>query len=104
MACPGLNEIIDTGIAGILSYPNSCDYYFWAKIMAALFIILSFILFFRDEDKIGKGDMISSLGVSGIAIGVLTVIGTSFSIIPTDVGIEIIVGCLIFAVIWMFKR
>lgn len=104
MACPGLETITDQSVIGILSYPNLCDFYFYAKLMAAFFVILSFILFKRDEDKLAKGNMISSMGVAAIATIFISGIGTLLSIIPREVFIEIMVAGFIFIVLWLIKK
>lgn len=104
MVCSGIEVITDNTLIGILSYPNSCDFYFYAKLLAAFFIILSFILFKNDEAKLAKGDMISSLGVSAIATIFLSLIGTLLNIIPREVFIEIMVAGMIFISIWLIKK
>ena len=104
MVCPGLETLTDMSITVLFSYPTLCDYYFYAKIMAGFFIILSFILFRIDEDRNRKGDFISSMGVSAMATIFLSVIGTSFGMIQPDVFIEILVAGIIFISIWIIKR
>ena len=54
MVCNGLETLIDDSITGILAFPTSCDYYFYAKIMAAFFVVLSMILYNREKDKFVK--------------------------------------------------
>jgi len=49
MVCAGLETLTDNSITGILAFPTSCDYQFYAKIMLAFFIILSSILFYREK-------------------------------------------------------
>ncbi len=106
MVCAGISNstLIDTGITGILAFPTTCDYYFYAKIMGALFIILSLTLYFKDRERIVKADMISCLGISAIATIFISLIGTFLKIIQSDVFIEIFVIGMIFIVIWVFKK
>ena len=104
MTCNGLETLVDNSITGILAFPTSCDYYFYAKIMGAFFIILSMILFNRDKDKFQKSDMVSSMGVSAIATIFVSLIGTLIKIIQPDVFIEIFVAGMIFIVIWLLKN
>ncbi len=104
MTCAGIETLIDNSITGILAYPTSCDYYFYAKIMAAIFIILAIILYRIDEDKFIKSDMISALGVSAIATIFLSLLGTLIKIIQPDIFILIFVIGMIFVVIWFLKR
>ena len=104
MTCTGIETLIDSSITGILAYPNTCDYYFYAKIMGAFFIILSLSLYYKDKERLTKSDMISCLGVSAIATIFVSLIGTFIKIIPSDIFIKIFVVGMIFIVIWVFKK
>lgn len=105
MVCAGFDPAVYTGISGFLSYPTSCIPQFYAYIMGALWVILTFILYNREKDdnKILKPDFLSSMGVSAIAIIFISLIGTLLGIIQSDIFIEIIVVGLIFIAIWIFK-
>lgn len=103
MVCSGLETLTDNTIIGILQFPTSCDYQFYAKIMGAFFLVLTFILFNREKDKFVKADMISCMGVSAIATISIAIIGTFIKIIQVDVLIEIFVVGMIFIVIWLIK-
>ena len=102
--CPGIETLSDTSIVGILSYPTICDTQFYAKIMAAIFIILAFGLFMRDRDRETKPDMISAMGVSAIAVIFLSLIGTLIGFIQQTIFIEIFVIGMVLIVIWMLKK
>jgi len=104
MVCAGLETLTDNSITGILAFPTSCDYQFYAKIMLAFFIILSSILFYRDKEQGRKSDIISAFGVSAIATIFVALIGTFLTIIQPDIFTEIFVGGLIFIVIWLLKK
>ncbi len=104
MVCAGLETLVDNSITGILAFPTSCDYQFYAKIMGAFFIVLSMILYNRDKDKFIKSDMISALGVSAIATIFVALIGTFIKVIQPDIFIEIFVIGMIFIVIWLVKK
>lgn len=104
MVCVGLEALTDNTITGILAFPSSCDFHFWAKIMAGFFIILTLILFREDEEKITKPDLISAMGVSALATIVISLMGTLVGFISSEVFIEIFVVGIILVVLWMFKR
>lgn len=104
MVCKGLETLTDNTIIGILQFPTSCDYQFYAKIMGAFFVVLSLILFNKDKEKFVKADMISCLGVSAIATISVAVIGTFIKIIQLDILIEIVVVGMVFIVLWLLKR
>ena len=102
--CPGIETLTDKSIVGIMSYPTLCDIQFYAKIMAAIFIILSFGLFMRDRDREIKPDIISAMGVSAIAVIFLSLIGTLIGFIQPEIFIELFVVGMILIVIWMLKK
>ncbi len=104
MVCAGLETLVDNSITGILAFPTSCDYQFYAKIMAAFFIVLAMILYNRDKEKYLKSDMMSAFGVSAIATIFVALIGTFLKIIQPDIFIEIFVIGMIFIVIWLIKK
>lgn len=104
VTCAGLETLTDTSLVGILQYPASCVHYFYAYILVALWLILTITFFRRDQDKIGKGDIISSMAVSSIAIFFLTTIATGLGIITSDIFIEMMVAMSILVVIWLLRR
>lgn len=104
MVCAGLEILIDNSITGILAFPTSCDYQFYAKVMAAFFIILTLILWRRDSDKFIKSDMISAMGVSATVTIFISLIGTFIEIIQPDIFIEIFVIGMILISIWLLKK
>jgi len=104
MVCAGIETLSDTSITGILSYPTLCDTQFYAIIMAAIFIILSFGLFMRDRERETKPDIISAMGVSAIAVIFLSLIGTLIGFIQQAIFIEIFVIGMVIIVIWMLKK
>ena len=104
MTCVGLETLVDNSITGILAFPTSCFYYFYAAIMFAFWLILSMGLFNKDSDKFIRSDMISSMGVSAIVTIFVSLIGTLINIIQRDVFIIIFVIGMIFVVLWYIKR
>lgn len=104
MVCGGLETLTDQSIKSILLFPTTCDYYFYAKIMGAFFIIIAFILYKAEQKKLVKADMISSLGVSALATIFISLIGTLVGFIQADIFIEILVVGIIFITLWIFKK
>ena len=104
MVCQGIETLSDTGIAGFMSYPTTCDFQFYAKIMAALWLILVFTIFGTEKRRFGKSDAISAMGVSSLAIIFISIIGTLLGIIQPQVLIEIIVFGIIFITLWLLRK
>lgn len=104
MVCAGIESLNSTGITDLMSYPTTCFYHFWAIMMAGFFLIVAINLYNRDKEKQVKPDWISSFGVAGLATIFVSLAGTAVGIISRDVFIEIMVACLVFVVIWIFKK
>lgn len=97
------------GIADLLVYPTSCDYFFWAKILGGLFILFAILIYFSEKKILAKPDMISSMGVSSLAVFVLALIGTmiestgGYPMVQQDIFIYVFAFTIIFVGIWIFK-
>lgn len=104
MACAGLETLTDQTITGILAFPTSCDYYFYAKVMFAFWLVLSAALFRGDKDRYLKSDYLSAMGVSAIATICVALAGTLVKIIQPDIFIDIFVVGMVFIVIWLIKK
>ncbi len=107
MVCSGLEILINantTGLGDILAYPTSCDYYFYAKIMAAFFIVITFIIYYGERDRFKDPDLLSAAGVSALATIFVTFAASLVGLIQTDVFIEILVAGLVIVAIWLLKK
>ena len=104
MVCRVLDPLIENSIVGILAYPTVCDYYFYLEFMAGLFLIITLILKAVDDEKFIKSDTISAMGVSATAVIFLSLMGTTWGFIQADIFIEILVGGMIFVVLWLLKK
>ena len=104
MVCLGIEAFPDKSITGLLSFPTTCFPQFYPIIMAAIFIILSFGLFMRDREREIKPDLISSMGVSAIAVIFLSLIGTLIGIMQPNSFIQIFVIGMVLIAIWMLKK
>ena len=61
---------------GFIKWFVYCDVYFYGKILLGLFLVLLLVSFFKDNEKIVKADMISTLAITSISITFLSFIGT----------------------------
>ena len=104
MVCAGIETATISGIEGILTYPLSCDHFFYLKFIIAIFIILAFVLWRVEEAQLKQPDMISILGVSAIATIFISVMGSLIGIITRDIMIYIVVGGSVFITIWFLKK
>lgn len=105
MVCQGLDIFGPTvNFIQLLSYPSTCDFQFYAKIFAGLFIIIAINLYMLDRERLPKADFISSMGVSAIATIGLALAGSIAGFVEQTIFIEILVGGLVVIAIWMFKK
>lgn len=107
MVCQGL-EIFgtETGFVELLAFPGTCNYYFWAIILGFLFVILTMVLYNKEREEFVKSDIISSLGVSALAIVLLALplTLTDPQILQQDLYLYMIAFATIFIGLWLFKK
>lgn len=93
----------------LLVWPTLCDYHFYLKIIGTLMIIVSWVLYKAEEKRMGQGDYISALGVSSIAMVVLTLIGTlvkdsnAIPMIQLPILLYVLAVAIPLILIWIFK-
>ncbi len=92
-----------SGIAGLMSLPNSSYPYFWAWILSGIWVIMVLTMYFKEVEKVGKAKILSSMAVASFAILVLSTIGTVLTIISVEIMVNILVLSLIVIGIWLFS-
>ncbi len=108
MVCSAIFSI--DSIADLLVWPAGCDFYFYLKIFTGLFIILTWGLYKFEKKHRQDSEILSSMGVSSIAIFVLALIGTliknsdNIPMISSTVLLIIIAVTIPIILIWMFKK
>ena len=93
----------ESGIAGLMSLPNSSYPFFWAWILGAIWSIMVLTMYFKEVDKVGKAKILSSMAVASLAILLLSTIGTVLTIISVDIMVTILVLSLVIIGIWFFS-
>jgi tellurite resistance protein TehA-like permease len=102
---PELSNISINGtIADFMTFPNNVYPFFWAWIIGGLWFIISMTLYFKEQEKIGKGKMLSSMSVSALACMLLSLFGTLFGIITLNIMIYVFVVGLSITLIWFFSK
>lgn len=104
MVCQGIEVLNSTGIYDIIKYPTYCDYYFYAKILFAIFVILTFTLYNRERSRFLKADFISSMGVSALATFFIALAGTLIGMISSNIFVIVLVLTVVIIAIWFFKE
>ncbi len=108
MVCSTFTNINSFG--DLLVWPTGCNYYFYLIVFATIFIVLTLILYNRQKESEIKGDLVSSLGVSSIAIMFMALIGTliknsaDIPMVQQDIFLYVFAFGIIFILIWFFKK
>ena len=92
-----------SGIGGLMSLPNSSYPFFWAWIIGGIWIIMVLTMYFKEKDKVGKANILSSMAVACLAITFLSTIGTILGIIYVDIMVYILVLSAITWAIWFYS-
>lgn len=93
----------ESGIAGLMSLPNSSYPYFWAWILGGIWIIMVLTMYFKEVGKVGKANILSSMAVASFAILLLSAIGTVLTIVSVEIMVTILVLTLLVIAIWFFS-
>jgi uncharacterized membrane protein YjjP (DUF1212 family) len=96
-----LSGVNSSTIEGILTYPLTGDYYFYAKILFGLFTIFTLTLYFEEKARLGRSNFFSCMAISSIGIIVIAFAGSLIGIITNDILIISLVLTGILVVVWM---
>ena len=105
----GTPFVIET-LSDFLVSPTQCFYFFWLLILAFLFIFITWTFYSKDEDKQGRGEMLSSMGVSSIVVTSIALWGTFIEstqgvpMIQDDIFLWILAPTIIFCVLWFYNK
>ncbi len=101
MTYTGLEDLNDTGFRSFITFPNLDFAYFWEFILLGLFVIIVGSSYFSEKERTGRGNLLSSLGVSGIVLMVLSVLARFLEMISRDMLVINVVLGAIFLAIWL---
>lgn len=101
---PNLENLSNNATIGdFLALPNSSYPYFWAWILAGIWLITTFTMYFTQKDREARANLLSSMAVSSFAIFVLSTIGSIMGIVSREIFLYIIVICFMVIGIWIFS-
>jgi uncharacterized membrane protein len=98
------NLTSSSGIGGLLSLPVKAYPYFWLWIYGGIWIIIFLALYFREKERMGRGNILSSMAVSCLAIMMLCVLGSIIGFITLEIMIITMVFCFLIIGIWFFSN
>lgn len=100
-----LDQLNDTSVEGVLSYPSLDFPIFWPLIQLVIFIVLAMISYFAEKDRVGRGNFLSSLAVSSFVSLILAVLMRVrlHLIDKLTFNIELVI-CFIFIALYMLTK
>ena len=93
----------DAGISEFMALPNASDPWYWTIMMVGLWIIFSLSMYFKEKSLLARGNLLSSMAVSAVAVILLGLIGTLFNILTLTTYLPLLVGGMVIIAIWMFS-
>jgi len=93
-----------SGIGGILALPNASYPYFWTWILFGIWMIITTSLYFSEKERKGKGNLLSSMSVSSLAIIILSSLGTIIGFIEVSVMVQSLIFNLVIISLWIFSE
>lgn len=102
---PDLSNLSNTtGIEGLLQLPNASYPFFWAIIIAGIWVILTFTMYFKEKAIQGRGNMLSSAAVSSLAAIMLSTLGSLLGIVTLTSQLPILIFGIVVIVLWIFSK
>lgn len=103
---PDFSSIADDNatIGNFMSLPNNSYPFFWAWILGGLWIIIALTLYFKEKEKIGRGNLLSSMAISSFAIIILSTLGTIVGFVTLEIFIPLLVLGFLIIGVWFFSR
>lgn len=92
-----------SGITGLMALPNDSYPFFWAWILGGIWSIMVLTMYFKESERFGKVNILSSMAVASLAIIILSTIGTVMTIVSVDIMVTILVLSLVIIGIWFFS-
>lgn len=100
-----LDNISNLGIREVLNFPNLDNAaIFYPMFLFTVFFVFTALSFFREVGREGKGNFISSLAIGGYVTSATVVILSLLSLIQTTVLVTVIVGTLVFQVLFLLTK
>ena len=101
---PDLSNLSESaGIGSLLSTPNASYPYFWAWIFAGIWIITTLTLYFKEKEKRGFGNILSSMSVASFSLIILATLGSIVGFITLEIFLPLLVLCFVIIGIWFFS-
>lgn len=104
MAFTELQDLGVLDIQSLLNFPNLDTPIFYPLFLLVIFFVFTSLSFFREVNREGKGNILSSLAVGGYVTIVGGVILSTMGLIQTAVLVTTVVASLVFQVLFLLTR
>jgi hypothetical protein len=96
-----LENITDLGIREVLNFPNLDTPIFYPIFLFVVFFVFTALSFFREVEREGRGNFLSSLAVGGYVTISVAAILSLLDLIQTAVLVTTVVATLVFQVLYL---
>lgn len=101
MAYTELQDLPTLDIRNVLNFPSIDTPIFYPLQLFTIFIVFTLMTFFREVQREGKGNILSSLAIAGYVTTAIAVIYTLLDLIQTEIMVLILVISLVFQVLFL---
>ncbi len=99
-----IDNITNLTLEGVLQFPTTDTPLFWPFILFAIFLVLTFLTFFIEIRREGKGNFLSSLAVGGFVTTTIAFIFSLMNLVQRQVVIYVLVISVVFQAIYLLTR
>ena len=101
MAFTELQDIGELNLRNLLNFPSIDTPIFYPVQLFVIFIVFTLMTFFREVQREGKGNILSSLAVAGYVTTAVSLIYTLLDLIQTEIMVLVLVISLVFQVLYL---
>lgn len=99
-----LENVTDLGLQGLLNFPNLDTPIFYPMFLFVVFIVFASLSFFREVEREGRGNLLSSLAVSGYVTTSVAVILSVMGLIQTSILVTAAVVSIVFQALFLLTK
>jgi|AntAceMinimDraft_18_1070375.scaffolds.fasta_scaffold60575_3 putative exporter of polyketide antibiotics len=99
-----IDNITNQTLQGFLSFPTRGVPLFYPVILLAIYLVITFLTFFREVRREGRGNLISSFAVGGYVTTAIAFIFSLMNLVQTHVVIYVLVISIVFQAIFLLTR
>lgn len=94
----------ELGLRELLQFPLIDTVIFYPVLLFAIFVVFTLSTFFREVRRTGKGNILSSLAVSGFVVTAIATIWSLLGLISVETIVLTFVISLVFQIIYLITK